>query len=174
MKEVSDFSIRNQNRDFSIRDEADYFSGYFSGKHVTNAVFPKEMGDMSGHYAVNSLFENVIFSETCFYAANLCESSFEHCVFDKVDFQKCELQSIKANNCIFNNCSFFRTLMLDSHIENTIIMGCGFEMLSFRGSQLRNVTFLNNTVQENFIGIGPDVLKFLNYIVGDTPETVLN
>jgi uncharacterized protein YjbI with pentapeptide repeats len=101
MKEVSDFSIRNQNRDFAIRDEADYFSGYFSGKHVTNAVFPKEMGDMSGHYAVNSLFENVIFSETCFYAANLCESSFEHCIFDKVDFQKCELQSIKANNCIY-------------------------------------------------------------------------
>lgn len=172
INEVFDFGIKKQNRDFTIKDEAFYFSGYFSGKHVTNAVFPKETGDMSGHYAIQSLFENVIFSETYFYAANLCESSFENCIFDKVDFQKCELQSIKVNNCVFNNCSFFRTLMVDSNIEHTLFTNCDFSMLLLGRSQLRNVTFLGNKVVEHFIDISKDILKFLNYTVGDSPEIV--
>ena len=170
--EVLDFAKKNQYRDYTIKDEAFYFSGYFSGKHVTNAVFPKETGDMSGHYAIQSLFENIIFSETYFYAANLNESSFENCIFDKVDFQKCELQSIKVNNCIFNNCSFFRALMVDSHIEHTLITNCDFSMLSFGGSQLRNVTFSKNKVVEHLIDRSKKVLKFRDYAVGDSLEIV--
>ena len=170
--EVLDFAQKNQNRDFTIKDEAFYFSGYFSGKHVTNAVFPKETGDMSGHYAIQSLFENIIFSETNLYGTNLNESSFENCIFDKVDFQKSELQSIKVNNCVFNNCSFFRTLMVDSQIEHTLITNCDFSMLLLGRSQLRNVTFLGNKVIENFIDISKDILKFLNYTVGDSLEIV--
>lgn len=170
--EVLDFAQKNQNRDYTIKDEAFYFSGYFSGKHVTNAVFPKEMGDMSCHYAIQSLFENIIFSETNLYGTNLNESSFENCIFDKVDFQKSELQSIKVNNCVFNNCSFFRALMVDSHIENTLFTGCDFSMLSFGGSKLRNVTFSKNKVVEHLIDRSKKVLKFRDYAVGDSPEIV--
>lgn len=170
--EVLDFAKKNQNRDYTIKDQAFYFSGYFSGKHVTNAVFPKEMGDMSCHYAIQSLFENIIFSETNLSGTNLNESSFNSCIFDKVDFQKCELQSIKVNNCIFNNCSFFRTLMVDSHIEHTLITNCDFSMLLLGRSQLRNVTFSKNKVVEHLIDRSKKVLKFRDYIVGDSLETV--
>jgi uncharacterized protein YjbI with pentapeptide repeats len=138
----------NPVRDYSAYDSSQY-SGILSRKHLSNLNFPK-ISNLNGFYAIESIFENVIFSEIDLFGIFLNDSKFINCIFENVNFTKSELLFTQIEQCIFRKCTFLCTVM-ESQIKNTIITESEFTLLNWSDTDLENIILSNNWINPNYL-----------------------
>ena len=147
----------NPVRDYSAYDLSQY-SSILSRKHLSNLNFPK-IPNLNGFYAVESIFENVIFFETDLFGIFLNNSKFINCIFENVNFTKSELLYTQIEHCIFKKCTFLCSVM-KSQIKNTIIIESEFTLFNWSGTDLENVVLNNNWINPNYLDKDKENIKW--------------
>ncbi len=73
-------------------------------EHLAFTVITSQI--LAGSRVLLSTYEQVVFSESVFYAVEFQGVTFTNCVFENCNFDFSHLRNCKFNNCSFVNCSW--------------------------------------------------------------------
>ncbi len=129
--------------------ECTYYYSFLSDSHINNLIFPESL-DLSDHYAIESVFENVVFLNIDFSNSNMRGSTFKQCQFINVRMIDTMCYESKILDCVFFNCEIVDLLLSNAIVKQTIFNKCRLAWVGFYDSTLENSVFWNNTIKGKF------------------------